>query len=103
MIDNFAAPQGFKDGITKTEREQVLNGFFTEIVVYAEHLTLGEIAPYLVIDLSRRFEIPPHRLLKHDAHIGNDEPPLFKPSRNGSVECWRRGKVDRSQDLLTTC
>ena len=103
MIDDLAAPQGFKNGITKAEREQVLNRFFAEIVVYAEYLTLREIAPYLVIDLSRRFEIPPHRLLEHNAHIGNNEPPLFKPSRNGPVECWRRGKVDRSQDLLATC
>jgi hypothetical protein len=42
VIDVLAIPEGFEDGVAEAEGEDVLDGFFTEVVVDAVELVFGE-------------------------------------------------------------
>ena len=57
VVDVVAGPEGFKDGVGETEYQQVLDGFFAEIVVDAVDLMLGEYGMDDVVEPAGGFKV----------------------------------------------
>ncbi|MPM82378.1 hypothetical protein SDC9_129439 [bioreactor metagenome] len=53
MIDRAVIPVIHKQGVGKTQRQQVQNGLFSQIVVDAVNLALFKIFANLIVDLAR--------------------------------------------------
>src|SRR5215469_13947209 len=68
MMNPLSIPQRLEDRIGKPENENVLNGFFAQIMIDAKYLVLGEEAQHQLIEMRRRVEISSERLLDDEAH-----------------------------------
>src|SRR3954469_13153907 len=63
VVNVLTVPERLEDAVRKAEHEQVLNGFFAEVVIDAEDLPLAERRDRDAVQLARRFEIVAERLL----------------------------------------
>src|ERR1700730_17000772 len=59
MIDVAAVPYGFENSIGKTKCQNVLDGFFPQIVVDAVDLLLARAAQELLVERPGRFKVMP--------------------------------------------
>jgi len=57
MIDVTTIPERFKDSICETEHHDVLNGFFTQVVIDAIDLLFPKNSQHFPIECARRFQI----------------------------------------------
>src|SRR5208282_6324778 len=97
MVDIAAIPDGFKNSVGKTERHDVLDGLFSEIVVDAINLLFIGDFQNLLVERLRRLQVVTEGFL--DDHA----PPviialLHQPIRrelfhNGAKETWSGCKV----------
>ena len=68
VIDVIAIPDRLEDPVGEPEHQNVLHRLFAQVVIDAEDLVLVEHRVHLVIQVARRIEIVPKRLLDHHAH-----------------------------------
>ena len=96
MVDHLTTPQWFKDGVAKSQRQQVLHGFFAKVMVDAEDLVFLKTGADFIVDLARGSVVMPDRLLQHDTHIGRLQVCLNKPASDRTEKGGRRRKIDRT-------
>ena len=83
-----AVPNRLEDGIGEAEDQNVLHGFFAEIMVDAINLSLVKDLVHLSAEFSRGREIPSERLLDHDSC----------PSRAGLILARQAAGADLAND-----
>ena len=88
MIDVFLIPQRFEDGIGKAHDQNILHGFFAEVVINAKNLALIEELCQSVINRARAGQIMAQRLFHNDARAWS----LSRPGdQSGGVELLHTG------------
>ncbi len=70
MVDVIAIPDRLKNTVCQTERQNVLDGLFAEIVVDAVHLRFLEYLLDFAIELACAGQVRPERFFNDDAHKG---------------------------------
>ena len=63
VVNVLTIPERLENAVRESQHEQVLNGFFAEVVIDAEDLPFAEGGDCDSIQLARRFEIVSERLL----------------------------------------
>ena len=66
VVDEVAVPDGFEQRICEPQRHQVLDGLLAQVMVDSEDLGFIELLQDLGIELARRGQVVPERLLDHD-------------------------------------
>src|SRR5690606_15279885 len=66
VLDVLPIPERLEDWVAQPEDEQVLDALFAEVMVDPVNLALVEELVHERVQLLRRFEILPERLLHHD-------------------------------------
>ena len=66
VVDIPAVPERLEDAVPEPEDHQVPDGLLPEVVVDAVDLRLAEDPEHLAVELLRRVEVPPERLLDDD-------------------------------------
>ena len=67
MIDVAAIPDRLENAVGKAEDQDVLNGFFAEVMIDAVDLFFREDLSDFAVQRYGRFEVRPEGLLDHDA------------------------------------
>src|SRR5204862_4946845 len=67
VVDVTAVPDRLENPVGKSERQNVLNGFFSEVVVDTIDLFLARYAQKLLIEQFGGFQVMPARFLNDDA------------------------------------
>ena len=67
IVDVVAVPHRFKQRIGKTERENILDGFFTKIMVYTIDLLFSKFTGQQLIQFMRTLQVMTKWLLYYDA------------------------------------
>jgi hypothetical protein len=97
VIDVAAVPNRLEHAVAEPEHHQVLNGFFSEIVVDAKNLILVEVVVELDVELARAAQVCAERFLDDDPApcglIGFGESSLTQPVDDGAVDRWRNREV----------
>src|SRR5205823_5108796 len=68
VVDELAVPDRLEDAVREAQREHVLDGLLAEVVVDAEDLVLREALGDQPVQVPRRREIEPERLLDDQPH-----------------------------------
>ena len=93
MINGAIVPVIHKQGVSKTQRQQVQHRFFTKIVVDTVNLALLEVFANLIIDFLRGRQRRPQRFLHDYACRFSIQFCLAKPFANCAKSAGRHGKV----------
>ena len=73
MIDVAAVPDGLKNSVGETKSQNVLNGFFAQIMVDPINLSFVGNLQQLLVQIFRAFEVMP------EGFLDNHSPPVFAP------------------------
>ena len=67
VVHVIAIPQRLDNVVGKTEHHQVLNGFFSQVMIDAVNLIFREHLLEVLVELFRRFQVMAERFLDNDA------------------------------------
>src|SRR5260221_12806165 len=67
VIDITPVPDGFKNSIAEKEYKNVMDGFFAQVMVYAENMPVSEHLAHLAVQCFGRSQIIAERLFKDHA------------------------------------
>ncbi|MNV16580.1 hypothetical protein D3C71_1073490 [compost metagenome] len=93
MIDSAVVPVVGKQGVRKTQRQQVQYRLFTEIVVDTVDLALFEVFAHLVVDFARSGKRGAQRLFHHYARRFGVEFGFAKALTDGAEGAWRHREI----------
>ena len=99
VIDVVAIPDRLEDGVGKAEDDQVLHGFFAQIVIDAIDLFFGKDVMHLLIQRHGRLQIAPEGFLDDEAR-----PAVFaviqsrfaEMTHDGGIRFRRRGEIEQA-------
>ena len=100
VVDIAPIPQGLKHRICQAKDQQVLHGFFTEVVVDPVNLVLFENSVQRVVEVARRFVVAPERLLDNNARPSLAVDLFAVEARcaelldNGQIDLWGHGAIE---------
>ena len=97
VVDVATVPDRLEDAVGEPQHLEVLHRLLAEVVVEAEHLRLVERRGHLGVQLQRRFEVVPERLLDHQPgrRIGaGAQPDRRQPLRDLGEEARSDGQVE---------
>ena len=69
VFDVTPVPDWLEQRVGETERQNILHGFFAEVMVDAVNLRFGKQPAEQGVEFLRRFEVVPERLLDHDSDV----------------------------------
>src|SRR5574338_162029 len=67
IVDMLAVPHRLKNRVTKAEHQDVLHGFFAEVVVDAVDVALVEHSTYPLVEFTRAFKVMAEGLFQDDS------------------------------------
>ena len=69
VVDILLVPERLEDFVGEAQRQNVLDGFFAEVMVDPKHLPLLEHIRKNTVQLARGFEAAPERFFDDDARV----------------------------------
>ena len=93
VVDSAVVPVIYKQGVSKTQRQQVQHRLFTEIMVDTVDLALFKELAYLVVDFTRGCQGRTQRLLHHDARRFGVQFGFAQALADGAEGAWRHGEI----------
>ena len=93
MVDSAVVPVIHKQGVSKTQRQQVQYRLFTEIVVDTVNLALFEELAHLVVDFTRGCQRGTQRLLHYHARRFGVQFGFAETFADGAESAWRHGEI----------
>src|SRR5688572_5929210 len=92
MVDVLVVPNRLKNAVGESHDHQVLDGFFSEIVIDPENLRFVEYPTGHGVDLLGGGKVAAHRLFHNDARIGlsgaNGEARMLESLAHGGKGTW---------------
>ena len=102
MVDHFPAPEGFEEGVSEAQSQEVLHRFLPQVMINAVNLVLFKARADLIINTAGGGLIVAHGLFEHDAHVPGDQAARLEALGDGAEEVGRGGEIDGSEPILET-
>src|SRR5215216_1014180 len=105
VIDVAAIPERLKDAVAESKGQNVLDGFFAQIMVDPIDLAFIEHAQHMAVERLSACQVAPKRLLDNDPRPSSGftlvwrramEPSFAQPRHNQRVGFWWRGQVEQA-------
>ncbi len=93
VVDVCRVPQWLENQIGEAQRQQVLDGFFAQIMVDPENPVLGKSRGHRIVDPARRFQVGPERFFQADPNAVMGQACRLQ-SRNRLLEQRRRRRQE---------
>ena len=92
--DMLAVPQRLEQSVAKAQGGEILQAFFTQVVVDAVDLPFGEVLRDVVVDAAAGGKVSAQRFFQYDAHVFPVQPGLCQMAAGLGEEFGCGGQID---------